>query len=521
MEIKNRIKDIISEGKPTELRALFGFDSTTSVEKMVLKFNLFSRYFFVKFFPYEDAPFHEEMDAYNAAIYKGDIDHFLNICFRGAAKTTRTKLFVAFAILNDRDHFRRYIKILARDSKNSTQFVTDVYNLLVNLRVNALYSEVFAKTVTKREETMSSFTTASGVKITAGTVGSSQRGNIQDEARPDLLIFDDFEDRISLRSAVLTQAIFDNSEEARTGLARKGGVIYLCNYLSERGNVHRLVEKSKNKLIVPIIKNGVPAWNIYSKQDVETIKNNADDFAGEYMCEPSAGADIFFDRASIDAQMAKEAIRNIAGFKIFHNYVHDHRYGIGVDVAGGVGLDSSAVVIIDFSTLPSKVVATFHDNFIKPDTFGDEIKNQADRFGAPIVAVENNKFDMVIGRLRQIYDNLFFTEVKETRVGMPPKVRQYGWNTNADTKPKMLFAMKKAVEDGHLQLTDEDLKAECRSYGRDDLMDGEVDPRLTTRHFDLLTACAIAYQMKNYAEVKKEETGGYAQPAYQRPGLEE
>ncbi len=514
---------IASEDNPTNLRALFGFDSSTPPERIALKFNFFARYFFVKFFPSEDAPFHREMDLFNARIYAGKSEEFLNICFRGAAKTTRTKLFVAFAIANDRDHFRKYVKILSRDSKNSTQFVTDIYNLLINPRVKALYPGIFAKTDTKREETMSSFTTAFGVKITAGTVGSSQRGNIQDESRPDLIIMDDFEDRISLRSAVLTQAIFDNSEEARTGLSRKGGIIYLCNYLSERGNVHKLVGKVKNRLIVPIIVNGVPSWSIYSKSDVEKIRQSADDFAGEYLCEPSAGADVFFDRPSVKKQEEKTPIRDIAGFRIYHNYVHDHRYGMGVDTAGGVGLDSSATVIIDFSTIPARVAATFSDNYIKPSTFGDEIRSQADRYGAPIVAVENNKYDMVIGRLRQIYDNLYFTEQKETRVGMPPTVRSYGWNTNQMTKPKALFDFKKAVEDGLLELSDAALKAECMSYSRDDLMDGAIDSRLTTRHFDLLIAASIAWQMKSFAEAKKEDDGngaGYKQADYQRSGLE-
>ena len=30
-------------------------------------------------------------------------------------------------------------------------------------------------------------------------------------------------------------------------------------------------------------------------------------------------------------------------------------------------------------------------------------------------------------------------------------------------------------------------------------MEKAVDPRLTTRHFDLLIACAIAWQMKDFA----------------------
>ena len=45
---------------------------------------------------------------------------------------------------------------------------------------------------------MDSFTTATGVKVKAGTVGMEQRGQIQEEARPDYIYFDDFETRKTL-----------------------------------------------------------------------------------------------------------------------------------------------------------------------------------------------------------------------------------------------------------------------------------------------------------------------------------
>lgn len=494
-----------------------------------MKFNLWGRYFYPNFFTVDDAYFHEDIDLYNIRCYRGTQKYFVDIAFRGAAKTTRSKLLVAFCIANDTDHFRKYIKVLASDGTNSKQIVTDVYNMMILPRVQFYYPEIFQKTNLKREETMGSFTTSFGVKMRAGTVGTEQRGQLQgeeDSSRPDLIWFDDFETRKSLRSAVVTQSIWDNMEEAREGLARDGSAIYNCNYLSERGNVHKLVTvKSPDRfvLITPIIKDGLPTWKAaYTLADIQTKKNNASDWAGEYLCEPSAGFDIFFDRSSLKRQERKEPYRVIADFKMFHEYRPDHRYASGHDVAGGVGLDSSTSVFIDFSTIPSKVVATFKSNTIKPDVFGDEIKSEADRFGACLVAVENNKFDMCIGRLKYLnYTNQYFTEMKDIRVGIPPRTRTLGWNTNADTKPKMLFAVKKAVEDGHLELSDPDLIDEFIAYTRDDLMDGDIDPRLTTRHFDLLMACAIAYMMKDFATVTVEASGGYVQPDYVKPTNED
>lgn len=516
------VEEILNKGDIGEVRALFAFNSDTEDDEVLMKFWLWSRWFFPNFFKTKDAPFHNEIDRNNLKAYRASIRSFVDIAFRGAAKTTRTKLFIAFCLANDEDHFRRYIKVLTKDLANAKQTVTDIYNLLINPLLHSYYPEVFEKTVEKREETMSSFTTSTGVKVRAGTVGTDQRGQLQEDARPDFVWFDDFETRKTLRSAVETQAIFDNMEEARTGLSKTGASLYTCNYLSERGNVHKLVQPAEGKvvLIVPIIKDGKPTWNTYTVAEIETIRQNADDFPGEYLCEPSAGADIFFDRACLDRQPKKTPLKEVAGFRIFHTYDPSHRYGSGHDVAGGVGLDSSASVFIDFTTIPNRVVATYRSDTIKPDVFGYEVIRECREYGEPVCAIENNKFDMAIGVLKhQGYPNIYFTEEKETRAGIPPRTRYYGWNTNTMTKPAMLFELKKAVEDGYLELSDADLIAELRSYTRDDLLDRDVDARLTTRHFDLLVACAIAYQMRNYAKPTQTRRT-YEQPSYERAGLE-
>ena len=54
-------------------------------------------------------------------------------------------------------------------------------------------------------------------------------------------------------------------------------------------------------LITPIRVGRKPTWPAaYAIEEIDTIEENTDDFAGEYLCEPSAGADIMFDRSSID-----------------------------------------------------------------------------------------------------------------------------------------------------------------------------------------------------------------------------
>ena len=425
------IEDILERGEVAEVRNLFGFDKDDTNEDIRKRFNFWARWFFPKYFKSKDAPFHRTFDEANIAVYRGEID-FVNAGFRGCAKDTRTKLFLAYAVLNDIEHTKKYIKVLTGDIANGKQIVTDIYNMAIDPRVNHYYPEIFGKTIQKREETMSSFTTATGVKVSSGTLGMEQRGDIQEDARPDLIFFNDFETRKTLRSPVLTKAIFDNMEEARTGLAKGGGSIYACNYLSERGNVHKLIKGGGERrfvLITPIIQDGKPTWpDAYTLQDIKHIESEADDFEGEYLSNPSVGADVFFDRESLKRQVAKKPIKVSSGFKMFYPFNPSHRYGSGHDVAGGVGLDSSTSCFIDFSTIPARVVATYTDNTIKPDVFGDEIARQAGMFGEPIVAPENNSLGQAtIGRLKQIYDNIFTMEMMEGLASITPKkVQNYG-----------------------------------------------------------------------------------------------
>lgn len=503
------INEILERNNPEELRELFGFTIEDSDEKILLKFNLWARFFYIQYFTSKDAGFHEKIDGYNLKAYKGEIASFTDIAFRGASKTSRTKLFIAFCIANDREHFRKYIKVLSADLDNSKQIVTDVYNMFINPRVIEVYPEIFIKDNIKREERMSSFTTSTGVKLLAGSIGTDQRGALQEESRPDLILFEDIETRKTLRSAKTSQAIWDNMEEARTSLSKNGACIYNANYISEMGNIHKLVlGRNDNNivLIVPIIDDkGVIAWDRYNLPEIEEMKQRDDDFEGERLCKPSASRDVFFDRESLDKMKVVLPVKEVAGFKLFKNFDPSHRYAGGHDVAGGVGLDSSTSVFIDFDQIPCQVVGTFHSNLIRPDNFGDEIDREANILGGCLVCPErNNHGHATIARLRQLNANVWIEKPSDIKVNQAIGTN-YGWNTNAATKPKALFALSKAISDGLIELNDEDLINECKSYTRNDLMDKEIDPRLTTRHFDLLIACAIAWQMKDFAKIIEKE----------------
>lgn len=505
------IEQILASTDSKKIKAFFAFTVRDDKEVILEKYRLWTRKFFPGYFSSDDADFHEEIDKYNLMAYTGEISQFVNIAFRGAAKTARTKLFIAFCIANDQEHYRKYIKVLSEDGINATQITTDVYNMLVKPSVNRIYPEIWQKTGTKREETMASFTTSTGIKMLARTIIEDKRGGLQEESRPDFIWFEDFENRLTLMSRAKTRTRFINMEESRTSLAKGGSSIYTCNYISEQGNVHRLVKEKigphKVVFIQPILDSkGNPSWDRYTKAEIAHMKATDEDFEGERLCKPSASKDLFFDRSKLESMEKLEPIREVGEFKIYKKYDASHRYAGGHDIGGGVGLDHSASVFIDFDTIPAQVVATFMDNTVKPESFGWEILKQSDKFGGCLVAPERNYGAEAILILKQNGANIFRMPDKDTKVENKDEPSgEYGWHTNGLTKGKMLNALDKAIEDGLLALNDPVLIEEAKSYTRNDLIETVNDPREVTNHFDMLMACAIAWQMMPYAVVAEEK----------------
>lgn len=518
MKKKQTLQQILKDGSKSEHLALFSFNSNNTVDEVVLKFNLWVRFFFPDFFKIKDSLKHKELDESLVKLYKGEVSNFVQIAYRGFGKTTRNKMFVAFIILNDEEQFRRFFRFLTYDTGSGSNFVTDVYNILIQPIIVSYYGKSFNETAKvkkkreekKREETKHFFTTVNGFTMMTKTVGQAQRGAVIEDVRPHFDIYDDFENSKSLRSAVLTNSIWLNMEEARNGLAPRFGVsLYTCNYLSESGNVHKLVEKHRDNpnskvLIVPIWdKNKVPTWDIFTAEQIQEILDNAEDPEGEYLCQPTSSKTAFFDRKRLNKLEAREPVKEVNGLKIFYEINQTHDYSSGHDVARGVSLDSSTSVFWDFSTFPARVVATYHNNKIIPEAFGSEVSYQAKLFNRCLVGMENNYGDSAVKCLADNYDkNFIYHEnwIKEITKDNKKILGQnfLGFKTTSRSKEIILQDLRKAVKNGEVEIPDKNLLNELKSYSINDLYDNSIDPRLVTKHYDLLMACAIGYFMRKF-----------------------
>ena len=496
---KKIIEEIILKGTPEEKRELYGFCSTTSEELILKKFKLFSRGNYPRYFEHKSAPFHDEWARAMIKAYFGRNE--LLIASRGLGKTTTKKIFDVFVLLNDKDTYRRYHKVLTRDLKNSKQIVTDVYNLIVE--VKDVYGDFFQKEGdVKREETMTAFITSTGVKYAAGTVGQTQRGHIQDAYRPDFLWLEDCEDRDSIRSSVVTGATIGRIAEALDGLSKEGNFVMTANYISDQGVVEWIKGKpSVNTTITPLLSDPnddkSSTWDIYSEEDVKRIRADADDFYGEYLCDPANAENKFFDLRRIDEDLKNctEPISESAGVKYWKKYNPAHRYAMGNDFSEGVGLDSCTMSLYDFDI--GEVVATYANNTIGPDLATFEFMRVGREYGNCLIIPEtNNKCGgTAITTLKaNNYPNVYQQKNDSLIKGRPTK---HGWDTNSKTKYTAFFEFRRDYNDGLIKIHDKDLLKEMRAYSNNDLQ--EVQAGLVTKHFDLLMSAVIGWQGRKTA----------------------
>lgn len=495
---KDIIKTTILKGNNAEKISLFSFTSKDSNDKVLKKFQLFSKGLFIRYFDSDDAPFHKEMILNMIKSYRGD--NYINLAFRGSSKTSYFKLFLVYILLNDREQYRKYIKVLSRDIKNPKQIVTDVYNMC--LEIQHIYGDVFEKEGDKkREETMSSFTLKSGVKLTASTVGQKQRGHVQDAYRPDWIAFDDCEDRESISSIVITQGIIEGCDEAITGLSTNGSWLLLGNYISENGVIQWFLDKT-NKItqITPIIDDtGNSTWNRYTKEKIEFLRKDSLDFAGEFLQDPSKADNKFFniDKINADLKSCRNPLWIKDGIKQWGVYELHHRYTLGADTSEGIGKDSNAFTL--WNTRTGELVASYHSNEIRPELFAYKFADKAKEFGSCIVAPEINNYSggIVITTLRGIYpEDKIFRHI-DNRNYTQNESNKLGWYTTSLSKTNAFMEFRKDYNDGLLKINDPDLLKEMKMYTEQDLA-VNLDSNKVTRHFDLLISAIIGWSARSY-----------------------
>lgn len=206
-----------------------------------------------------------------------------------------------------------------------------------------------------------------------------------------------------------------------------------------------------------------------------------------------SSGDKVFDVDKLKLQV-KEPYEMVGNWKVYKKYNSSHRYGMGADVSEGVGGDSSTAVIWDFTK--SEIVATFSDNRIPPDLFAHELRTGGNLYGGCIIAPErNNHGHATIVILKSMYSNIFKERKMDTYLDR--ETEKLGWHTNSASKPKMIYDLSSAINEELVKINSADVLSELITYDRNDMIKED-----DTKHWDLVIAAAIGWQMNAYAQNK-------------------
>lgn len=510
------------------------------------RFAYFCFYYFPEYFTYKTPDFHWDFFHDCENIDTGELRDVLWIAFRESAKTTIAKMFVTWCICY------RKKKYIAWDSYDGTNAESALFDIIMNLQTNKkiindfgrLYKKKKAqKTKEEQEEDApemkrgSVFITTNKIKVECFTTQYSARGRVSGKERPDLFVFDDIENNVTKNSIRLTQKIISHVDEVNTGLQNSGSILYLGNYITEEGSIAHIrdrLEGKKGKIVrdIPMVTkdsegNEVPSWpgkyvmtnrealqkniTLPREKHMVSIEQKKEDwgdkvFETEGQNNPGKSGDYFFDREKvrIARDKAYDAKKEVALFKTWDIFNPKHRYGLGSDTAEGIGSDHSTSVIIDFSQRPAQVVATYKNNEMPHNIFGNELIRHARAFGECFILPEINQtgYSTVATLIQEGYYNMYRREVKNKTSGKVQK--EYGWRTGSSNKNDIFNHFKTAFEEGELVIYDKDLLNEMYHYTKQHLRILKKEEGMT-RHFDLLMAATLAWEARHYATLSKEE----------------
>ena len=229
------------------------------------RFDLFWYWYFGRYVTHKSAWFHYEM--FNDLRFRSH-RYLMWVMFRESAKTAIMRGFVTWCIVYKKKYNIHWIAFDTQKAVKNTRAIANELQAnesLINDYGMLYYEEQkprFKKSIPKQ---LKQFKCVNGVMVTASSVNISGRGELEDEHRPDLLVFDDFENELTKGSRRRTERVISGIDERLAGCSANSHVVLLCNYIWKHGSVATFMRRAREskdwKLrFQPLIDNGEIQW---------------------------------------------------------------------------------------------------------------------------------------------------------------------------------------------------------------------------------------------------------------------
>lgn len=326
-------------------------------------FKYFFLYYMTEYVKYGFAPFHFDIFDSLSELNQGGEQKLYRelglVAFRESAKTSIAKAYLLWSII-----FKKHQYIIV-DSYEKSNAETILFDIIVQLQTNKKILHDYGQLYNVREfrgeykettqKRVSNFVTNNGIRVEAVSTQESLRGRLHKSNRIGLILADDFENNKTKDSEKVTVKVIEHFQEALAGMDANGAIIYLGNYITDKGSIQWLMNRAatdqKIKMFnIPLLKDSSKTGDImwpekycYSKEDakitgkisVEEIEQKLGSrvFQIEMLNNPYANENNIFEREWFQD-------RDMQYVKDFGKRVY-----ITIDTATGEGKDFNGIII--------------------------------------------------------------------------------------------------------------------------------------------------------------------------------
>lgn len=238
--------------------------------------------------------------------------------------------------------------------------------------------------------------------------------------------------------------------------------------------------KLKNKF-VPVevtwretpISPGSPKLRDEAWAEEQIANTSAEQFDQEYGCSFLGSSNTLISSTKLNVLAPEEFLsEDSEGLRIFEKPSKDKVYFLMADVSRGQGSDYSAFVVVESSTSPYKVVASFRNNTISPFAFPNVIKKVAEQYNNAYVLIETNDIGGQVSAI--LYNDLNYENVLMTRImgrkgqvlsqGFASGKSEFGLRTTTQTKKLGCAILKRLVEEDKIFINDARIVQELMTF---------------------------------------------------------
>ena len=206
----------------------------------------------------------------------------------------------------------------------------------------------------------------------------------------------------------------------------------------------------------------------------ETIRNTSEEqFRQEFETEFIGSSATLIPGSKLRALAFRNSIYTEEGLDVYHLPELGHNYVATVDCSEGVGLDYSAISVIDITEIPYKQVAKYRSNQMPPIVFPTIIYNIARKYNDAYVLIETNNVGQQVADILHYdleYEYIYQIQ-RSTSKGQSvsagfKKAVSFGVKTTTPVKKIGCANLKALVENDRLLIEDFDTISELNTFVR-------------------------------------------------------